>query len=119
VVRVLKIKDGDMKVQATVNIKDQADIFSWAEVVRVKESTDESGEGASVDEEVEKCRRFCPGSYFSNQMLYRDSIPWGMIKGLQKALRPGSMKTVFDKDNHHPNTEQKGCDYNGICKNAV
>jgi hypothetical protein len=54
VVRVLKIKDGDMKVQATVNIKDQADIFSWAEVVRVKESTDESGEGASMDEEVEK-----------------------------------------------------------------
>jgi hypothetical protein len=51
-------------------------------------------------------------------MLYHDTT-WGMMKGLKKVSRPGSMKTVFDEGNHHPSNEQKGCDYNGVCKNAV
>jgi hypothetical protein len=42
-------------VQATVNVKDRENIFSWAEVVRVREVMNEAGEGASVGgEEAEK-----------------------------------------------------------------
>jgi hypothetical protein len=39
VVRVLKIKVEGMKIHATVNVNDQDDVFSWAEVVRMEEGT--------------------------------------------------------------------------------
>jgi hypothetical protein len=55
VVRIVKIGKEGMIVQATVNVKDRENIFSWAEVVRVREVMNEAGEGASVGgEEAEK-----------------------------------------------------------------
>ncbi|CAG5145885.1 uncharacterized protein ALTATR162_LOCUS1785 [Alternaria atra] len=47
VVRVVKIKEEGMKVHATVNVKNQEDVFSWAEVIRMEE-------GTPMDQEVEQ-----------------------------------------------------------------
>jgi hypothetical protein len=54
VVRVLKTKEDGMKVHVMVNVKNQDDIFSWAEVVRAGGKTDGVEEGASMGGEVEK-----------------------------------------------------------------
>jgi hypothetical protein len=43
VVRVVKIKEEGMKIHATVNVKNQYDVFSWAEVIRIGEGTNGGG----------------------------------------------------------------------------